>query len=289
MYFSVLRGDVPWQYSLGCAETALFVHLSPTAINTLRQWIGERHVAVDVWDEENGVPSFATDLCVGDSFGFNACCAISASEVFPSGVALRVNLPVVQTARLCEMCEGGEERHSCFFCNGTGKTYTSHFESLTPLAKTLQLVLQAPWSACAESVGVSSNDGEKQLLECSIALHSDGTASMSGAYSARLVQWLALQVEHDDLCDEVERAMRIVHTHMMPGNTYHECRLLLRGNGWLSINVPGNASGIDPDSPSFSGAGKPYGFLCHNMDNVVRMLTVLVGLGALEQYARSRM
>ncbi len=60
------------------------------------------------------------------------------------------------------------------------------------------------------------------------------------------------------------------------------------GDGFITIDCPGNACGIHPDHNAGLRIEKDegYEFTCHNVDSPAQQLTLLAGLAALHDKAR---
>ncbi|MCX6731489.1 MAG: hypothetical protein NTX55_00665, partial [Candidatus Parcubacteria bacterium] len=113
--------------------------------------------------------------------------------------------------------------------------------------------------------------------------------SLWGEYSVPLVNWLsALGNERTEITD-MTQAMIVAYTHMM-GDKFLSCHdfwaVVENQRGWLNVNCPGNACGLNPSCGHEWKYGDGYEFTCHNVDSPVQQLTLLAGLAALHDRAR---
>lgn len=126
-----------------------------------------------------------------------------------------------------------------------------------------------------------------QLLTVSTITDRDmHGGSLSGKYSKPLVRWLSSFKPGTTIFEMVE-AMKVAYRKMFGECSYFRFRASVdHKNGWLNVDCPGNACGLNPSHNSVKDDDNGYEFNCHNVDTVAQQLTLLVGLAALHDKAR---
>lgn len=235
--------------------------------------------------EEFDLPDFQSES--GGDYGYGGC--IKRLAVKDEYAQFFIPIPVVDslTDEDCRMCGGtGTHVHypdeECHSCRGRCKEKNMDWTTPRSISATLTLMTISMW--IVESTG---SEDKPQLMMFKVGCHpgSDGSP-VYAAFSSQLVGWLSLQ-ERGSITEMAE-AMKSVWHHMFPFDTGLMFRMEANidgEGGWLNINVPGNSSGLNPDSGSIR-VGEGYCLRPHNVDNPMQQLTLLTGLAALEGLAR---
>lgn len=132
---------------------------------------------------------------------------------------------------------------------------------------------------------VETNSQLPQLLIVELVTYrGPNGGSLGGMYSKPLVKWLSAKGRHYHI-PEMESAMRAMYEAMVPNEDLIALRSFRASigdeGGWLNVDCPGNACGLNPESGYRDTGGNGYGFECHNVDTPVQQLTLLAGLAAL--------
>jgi hypothetical protein len=196
-----------------------------------------------------------------------------------------------QSGKNCSRCNGsGEEEfshHKCFACDGMGKAFVQDWQSVYVISASLTAVL-----ALLDIFGMDkkSQAYSVQLLEVRTSTRKgDYGGWLGGTYSLALCNWLS-SLEKGSIKEMVE-AMIIAHDCMFGLREFEACWFkasLDYDNGWLNVDCPGNACGLNPAN-SHVEKGEGYDFGCHNTDTPIQQLTLLAGLAALHDKARNEM
>lgn len=231
------------------------------------------------------------DLLGHRVFGFNNSHTVSENN---DTVVLATSLPVIEKLddEPCRFCEGTGRRHYsediCFHCNGTKRKVEYDPADAIAISATHTLLFDL---LRAVSPNIQLDIGTRQLLHLqlctSIGAHG---GSLGGVFSPELVGWLEEQGHRRHL-PEVEYTVQAVWKYMHPisratwDNDPVQFRTSIRDDGFLTIDCPGDACGIHPETFPPYEEDMGYRFDCHNVDSSVQQLTLLCALGKLSDMA----
>lgn len=198
----------------------------------------------------------------------------------------------------CQSCQGTGKDMSevwgdfCRRCNGKGKLPDYSWEKVTATAASLSLLFEyLQWWYTQDSPELQTGKRDPQLLTVNIALQPGGPGSRPiwGTFNHELVQWL-LKVGDIELPTVLTAMQQAYRRFMGALDKYDRHRFnanLERGN--YLVACPGSACGIHPSPHALSNITTAYEFTCHNVDTSIQQLTLLAGLAALCDLARSEM
>lgn len=203
-----------------------------------------------------------------------------------------VKIPAVKFSinKTCERCNGNKIdpalRDYCYACDGLGlerKFYWNEAYKISATFTILFLFISFPEKETSSPL--------PQLMTVETitrpGLHG---GSLGGVYSVPLVNWLATIPENYGIT-AMDKAMTQAWDRMCIVGGLDEHRIYTRianDRGWLNVNIPGNACGLNPawGAEGDMKEGRGYKFDCHNTDSPMQQLTLLAGLAALHDLAR---
>ncbi|MDO8498232.1 MAG: hypothetical protein Q7S44_00355 [bacterium] len=193
------------------------------------------------------------------------------------------------TDQECQWCGGSGQDDlrdwECLRCEGSGKGYEMDWHQAYTASASL--------TAFTVLLRLSEKDTSTlfpQLLTFQTITQKDMHGGSLGAeVSFPLRQWLSRYAGSNTL-PEVTRAMMATYDQMFGLKDLDEyCfQMIIREDGALMMDCPGNASGLHPDHQAINGIDRGYGYelACHNVDSPAQQLTLLAGLAALHDKAR---
>mgnify|MGYP006293174451 CR=1 FL=1 len=157
-------------------------------------------------------------------------------------------------------------------------------QSTRPLVASISLLLK-----CLNTADIDLTTQRPQLLVVDVLFNSREqrgiVCGLSGAYSDDTVRWLSTQPDLSRVTDAMQSAHSILFK--VEGLHQHEFRAEVSDNGgWLNMNCPGDACGLDPYTTIRQKESSAYEFTCHNIDNTLQQLTLLAGLAALHDQVK---
>lgn len=234
--------------------------------------------------------SLAGNFGFDDSFVFNGIKGDFAE--------FAVNIPEVRkhTSKKCEYCNGSGRdrllRDECFRCDGTGKEWFYDWKSVYAISASFTTIFHRMHFPDKETSSFSP-----QLMIVSTVTQNDmHGGSLGGQYSIELCDWMrSLYLRNNDRYEitEMVEAMKVAHRKMSGpfrfGQEHYIRARIENSNSWLNIDCPGDACGLHPGDGFGPQEGQGYEFACHNVDNPIQQITLLVGLAALHDKARREM
>lgn len=156
---------------------------------------------------------------------------------------------------------------------------THDWQKVAVLSETLEFLFKlVNWGE------IQSDHHLPQLLTVQL-VNTDRFKSLGATLSKRLMGWVSLPP--DDLQKErIEEVMRNAHKHMWGFIDFaRDFRIRFWQSKLVSLVVPGDACGLDPEYGSYSLEGG-YELTPHNVDGRLQQLTLLMGLAAMHDEAR---
>ena len=233
------------------------------------------------------VQEFGFSLFDGSSqpyFGFDQC--LTRQEGNGEFVEFVAPLPIVckETDRPCQNCEGSGNDTlrdgKCLYCNGRGTEEEYTWRGAFAISASLNLFFRL---ACFPEKRTSAAAPQLLTVRLHTARGMHG-GELGGMYGIPLAEWLRSQPLHTGI-PEMVRAMKAAYGHMLGAsrvNEYNEYSFraaIDHQNGWLSVDCPGDACGLNPVRSPEPGRG--YELSSHNVDTPAQQLTLLAGLAAL--------
>lgn len=107
----------------------------------------------------------------------------------------------------------------------------------------------------------------------------DGDAAISAVITPEAIPWIKAQ-PNEQHNQEIIEVMKTASNYMLPGARGHSGGFgaLFRSPDVVHLDVPGQSTGLDPDTTRLPGDGKGYKLCPHNVDSALQQLTLLVGL-----------
>lgn len=288
----ITRENIPCWYELSwrSKKPAIILKIHKDFIASMKS------ISEDVPIVESLKEQFKFNNFIGNfegNFGFdNAFILTGEKENF---VEFIVKIPKVKkwTNEDCSYCYGSgkeifvDSRRDCYRCEGTGKeriidwhpayAISASFSIFTTLARFPRVETSAPFPQLI-------------IINTMIGMGLHG-GSLGGEYSAPFVKWLSsLSGSIPPMVD----AMKISYNRMLGLHKFDQFDFRASidyENGWLNVSCPGNACGLNPvhGSGYDMERGLGYEFDCHNVDTSVQQITLLAGLGALNDRARKEL
>ena len=256
---------------------------------------------------------------LGEKFGFNGC--FKRLEMEDNFLVFSAEIPVLEKFRMqmCHYCQGhkinllfggdclvcnatGQEKkmkecfscknslypEDCHWCKGSGKMPDSWMDhdSLYAVSATFTVFFSLMWFGQQVDKFVSCKKSQLLFVETS-TIKEMGGAPVYGVYGITFIRWLRqLAPGHIKAAEEaMKTAWQKMNGSEFEGIDKMNTWCKVRENGWLSINCPGDRTGLYPAYHGLSN-GEGYEFSCHNVDNPRQQLTLLACLGALCDIAR---
>lgn len=281
MYKPIMAEDVPSWYQLsfrslgGRPSIALLVHKEFMAAEPLHASAGMLRIHRRSFD----LPAFAADFSEG--LGFDGVFRNIGEEgdfsVFAAGLPRIFSLSNTP----CRGCDGtGKDdlNETCLYCMGRKKEVEENQQPARAVLTSLAVLTL--WLSSYKALTTSNLP---QLMTLTV-IPGDGTDSgaLSGEFSEALVKWL-MRSPATLVRTAVVQAMKLSWKEMMSEEERGFAGIRVE-QGRLHINVPGDASGLDPNGRAIFGEGYPVAG--HNLDSVAQQLTVIAGLAALHDLVR---
>lgn len=204
-----------------------------------------------------------------------------------------VPLPVLKKeSGKCSICDGSVNNQfsngeKCRFCNGGGKEYSIDWQIGHTISATFTVVFLFLSLFYDKETKCLSSQLMTVETRTAVGLHG---GSLGGIFSIDLVNWMSSFAPNFTIVEMVD-AMMTAYGHMFAEklDQFERFRASIDyENGWLNVDCPGNACGLNP-SHSSVGKGHGYEFTPHNVDTCMQQLTLLAGLAALHDKARKEM
>jgi len=221
----------------------------------------------------------------GDYFGFDK--ALKKGETKGEFTEFDIEIPVLkkETNEICEHCggKGWDEyfQRPCSWCDGSKHKILYDWKPLTAISASLQLL-----TSMTEIFDKKISAENNQLLTFQLICGKDmGGFPIGGAYGIDFCGWLDSFPAHYQF-DQVIHAMAEVHAHIYKSEVdFWDFQAYVEESAWLIINCPGDACGLHP-SDSYRKPGEGRNFSCHNLDNAIQQIDLLIGLAVLSDEAR---
>jgi hypothetical protein len=205
---------------------------------------------------------------------------------------LEIGMPVFKnmSGKKCKECKGtkkGKYDDICYYCEGTGEEFVYNWEKAYAVSASFSIFF-----ALAAYPEMKTSSKLLQLMTVR-TLTEKGMhgGSLSGYFSIPICNWLRQLDKHSNV-PEIISAMKTAYRFMFNAKIKdwifeHDFRAYVN-EGFLIVDCPGNACGLNPTSfNSFYGEkNNGYEFSCHNVDTPAQQLTLLAGLAALHDKVR---
>lgn len=193
-----------------------------------------------------------------------------------------------KTEESCEQCDGSgwdeELERECLMCRGSGVKYTYHWQAAYALSATLSLL----FLLLDSSPEKETHSLLPQLMTVRTITDKDmHGGSIDGVLSVAFCKYLISQNPERCRFRKAEQVMKAVHQYMLGESHFDESHIRAElFNGRLSLECPGDRTGIYPSTMGFPKQGEGYAFSCHNVDSPAQQITLLIGLAVLHRIAR---
>lgn len=282
--------SIPRKYDLqwDSGRKAILIRVHKDCMDFI-QPIPERSIFVSSIQEELGLEdlsdSFSGSL-LNPSFGFND--SIQRVGQIGDYVYYRVYLPRIKIENnfVCEQCGGSGKRdpelyhnENCPICKGSGKSHYLDWRSAYIVSASLFLFFD-----CFE-VNNQTSAIERQLVAINmIAKNGQHGSSISGSFGMEVTEYIKSLNPSNLMISNVNKAMRIAHGHMFTFDEYDNDRIYSEINANnVSFTVPGNGCGINAALHECNHLQRGVAFSCHNVDNPLQSLTLVVGITSLTE------
>lgn len=194
----------------------------------------------------------------------------------------------------CGFCSGSCKdslfsNGKCIHCGGSGKEYVIDWKGAFAVSATFNVVF-----SYLSLFGYEDEETKcllSQLMTINVTTRTGiYGGAISGTFSIDLVNWMSLFSPRYTI-EEMVSAMRVAYGRIFaekPDEFQRFRASVDNENGWLNVDCPGNACGLNPSSGRM-GKGYGYNFSPHNTDSPLQQLTLLAGLAALHDKARREM
>lgn len=281
------REEVPCWYELSWREkeSAIILRIHKDIVESIKPIPQDSPMAIGLM-EEFSFASFAGNL--NQDFGFES--VFRFQEEQDDFVEFFIKIPVVRrkTDTPCDRCDGSGkdaflEDRECLSCDGSGKEHIYDWKpafaisaSFTLLSRILEFPEEDTSAPLPQLLTVTTMTGK----------HMHG-GSLGGTYGIAFCKWLRHLGARTNV-PEVVQAMKVAYDRMVGIKEFDEhyfTAYIANENGWLNIDCPGDACGLNPSHGSIREE-RGYEFSCHNVDSPMQQITLLVGLAALHDKAR---
>ncbi|MBU6431662.1 MAG: hypothetical protein KGJ58_01880 [Patescibacteria group bacterium] len=205
----------------------------------------------------------------------------------------KLPLVVVEEEKDCPYCDGtGQDKNlerKCLFCWGSGKPHVYQWQDVIAISASLSVLFRFIFWA----ENFMSSLVKKQLLTVQTVTRFDSQGhggSMSGVFSPVFASFLRTDLFRKPAEVRAKATMINAWSKMNNPNKFFDdfdFRVNLQG-GRLIMDCPGDACGIHPEVWDELAPDRGYKFSCHNVDNAIQQLTLLAGLAALHDMARTK-
>ncbi|MFH0937031.1 MAG: hypothetical protein V1808_01935 [Candidatus Daviesbacteria bacterium] len=285
-FLTILREDLPCWFELGWEETnlAIVLRIHHDFLKNM-PIISPHSPLVKMYIEELGLDEFSGNF--SGNIGFNDALKLRGEKGDFREYHFAVPKIKKETEEKCMWCNGtGKNRwqDTCLSCRGSGKEHDIDWTEAYSISASLSTFTRF-LQYCDEPTSASL----PQLLTIgTITQRGMNGGSLGGEVSSSLRDWLTFHKGQNTL-PEITRAMMLVHDKMfgltMLDNYYFKA--VIREDGGLMLDCPGNACGLHPEQYMREGRGYELG--CHNVDSPLQQLTLIAGLAALHDKARQEM
>lgn len=291
---SITREDVPCWYELGWREDvpAIILRIHKDFI-VKTDSIYENHHMLEYFKEivefDVSIDSFCGDFNK-EFIGFNKVLRnIGISSDF---VEFLIDIPslVCFSNNPCRSCGGSGNSYIndsfCFFCDGKGKDRLIDWKKAFDLSASMSIITQFLY---INRVLTGSQFPQLLTVKTTTSKDSHGV-SLGGEFGPAFRQWLNGLGDYMVIA-EAEKAMKLSYCkmfHVKQVERFARFSVIVRDDGFLTLDCPGNACGIDPDVHWQKGE-KGYRFSCHNVDTPMQQLLLISGLASLHDKARREM
>lgn len=249
--------------------------------------ISEDCAYVQVFLKEFGFKEFSGDFA-GD-IGFEK--VFHNNGVKGEFVEFIIPIPVLRkdTGEICKICGGsGDGNHrdeKCICCGGSGNEYCIDWHKGHLISATFTTILPylLLWSDDETNCSLPQLFTVQTITE--VGMHG---GSLGGAFGVELVKWFST-FSPPHVINEMVDAMKMAYEQLFAQRPHRFDRFNARidyENGWLNVDCPGDACGLNPSYGGVNKDGHGYGVGCHNVDTCAQQLTLLAGLAALHDKAR---
>ncbi len=291
----ITRDNIPCWYELSWQEKelAIILRVHQDFIENTAPVKQDAPIVIGL-KEGFGFKKFTGSL--NENFGFDDALEIQAPK--DKFIEFLIRIPEIKklTRRKCRSCDGtGKDEfragEKCFNCSGKGREFDYDFMQAETISASL--VVFFVLAMLSEKEKETSSFIPQLLTIQTIILRDMHGGSLWGEYSLHLCKWLTSlwQGGHTPI-PEMSRAMQTVYTKMFGPSDYikdYDFRASVDYEwGWLNVNCPGDACGLNPNHNTDYDMkrGEGYKFSCHNVDNAGQQLTLIAGLAALHDRAR---
>jgi hypothetical protein len=286
----VITGDrIPCWYELSWREEipAIVLGVHKDFIASIKPILQDAPIVLTLRHEFNFGEFIGT---FDGNFGFdNAFRRVEDSGDF---VEFLAEIPKVkkQTNKRCDRCRGSGKEDSfdseCLSCGGTGKEYEMDWRAAYAVSANFTI-----FTILANFPKIETSALLPQLLTIETVTQTGAHGgSLGGEYSIPLVRWMSSFGANTEI-PEMVKAMKMAYDRMLGLREFNKLDFRARidyEDGWLNVDCPGEACGLNPNHGSEYNMkqGLGYGFSCHNTDTPMQQITLLAGLAALHDRAR---
>ncbi|MCX6760847.1 MAG: hypothetical protein NTZ84_01980 [Candidatus Nealsonbacteria bacterium] len=221
----------------------------------------------------------------GEYFGFDE--ALKKVKTEDQFTEFNIEIPVYrkETAEKCNYCKGeGWDKDlqlSCSWCDGTKHKILYDWKPFIAISASLELL-----TSLTEIFNKKTSEKKYQLMSIRTTCgKKSGRFPIGGSYGIDFCNWLATFPEGHQF-SRVVQTMAEVHAHIYSQEIdFYDFEAYVGSNDWLVIGCPGDACGIHR-SDEFWEPGEGKVFSCHNLDNAIQQIELLIGLAVMSDEAR---
>lgn len=293
----IIRENVPCWYELSWREKepAIILRVHQDFIDSIPAVTSENFMVASF------MKSFKFQRFSGDwqeKFGFDDGVFEYQGKQENGFLEYAISIPRIKiiTEKPCKECNGtGKDLHwqerfqeeiKCHHCSGSGFELDYNW----PLARAVSASFTI-FFILSRYPEIETSAPFPQLMAIDTMTGTDmwHSGSLGGEFSIPMTQWLASHENDNETILKIVEAEKIAYCRMFEGDDgRYGFRANIRQGGGLSIDCPGDACGIHPDSWGIE-KGRGYKFSCHNVDTAAQQLTLLAGLAALHDHVRKGM
>ena len=289
---SIIYNRLPCWYELSfdSNRTALILRVHQDFIDEIGLVMPNQRF-IDSFLQDFGFATYCNSLDF--DFGFDCCCHYEGvdKDRFTNFV-IPIPQIVVFSDKVCPDCKGtgkdpkrSYQYNRCLACRGTGKKRN---DNDWHLAKAISATLFFFFLRA----GLAENETSARIPQL-MTIHTvclnqtQHAGELGGELSIPLMNWLKY-FENDQIFTTVIDSMRRAYYAMFGETAVERCevRAYMHDHGRLSIDCPGDRTGIFICCTESLKPEKGNEFMSHNVDTCAQQLTLLVGLASLCDLAR---
>jgi hypothetical protein len=242
---------------------------------------------IEHFQKEHGLGEFL--LFNTGYFGFDK--AIKQGEIIGEFIEYDIEIPVFrkETSEPCKKCDGtgwdNDFDDDCSLCDGCGQEIFYDWKSLNAISASLHIL-----NMMTENFEKETSAQNPQLLTFHIFCGKGmGGYPINGAYGIDFCNWLNSLSPYR--FDDAIIAMQDVYYYITKSKSVYEWNFQAHTQNiaWLIISCPGDACGTFPVNNYRWEPDQGEEFSCHNMDNPIQQIVLLVALAVLSDMARKYM